>query len=81
MDWTIWNELDDEGNPLIEGKCYAVYPPAKEIPGAEDAFDAVQLFGVVCWYVWDDKAGLWTFCDEDGERLDLGNVDYAKRQS
>lgn len=80
---TIFNNLDDQGEPLMEGESYALYPPPEELPyiGPLTADDAVQLAGVIAWYEWDDEAGLLVFADTFGERMDLGNFLYAKRQS
>lgn len=80
---TIFNELDDQGNPLMEDERYALYPPPEELPfvGSLTADDAVQLAGEVAWYQWDDMAGLLTFVDADGRRIEDHTYLYARRQS
>jgi len=80
---TIFNGVDDQGEPLLEGESYVLYPPPDELPflGPLTAEDAVQLAGITAWYEWNDWAGVWDFHNAYGLRLELHIELYARRQS
>jgi len=80
---TIFNGVDDQGEPLMEGESYILYPPPEELPyiGPLTADDAVQLAGITVWYQWNDWAGLWGFHNAYGQRLPIYLELYARRRS
>lgn len=80
--YTIWQALDDAGDELVSGQCYALYPRPDELPyvGPLEADDAVQLGGEVAWCEWDYDYGRLFFVDSDGEPIDIARFEYARRQ-
>ena len=75
MQWTIWNNLDDEGNPLAIGVTYALYNP-------EDPMISEPQLGPLAYYGRDDLGQL-TFLDEEtSEELPgIHKFDYAHAQN